>query len=236
MYRGRLVDDAPVRRLRHAPRRPTSASSSCSAPARPACRAPSTCPPRWATTPTTPAPRARSARSAWPSTRSRTCSCCSHGLPLDKVTTSMTINSTAAILLLLYELVAEEQGVPATAIGGTIQNDLLKEYIARGTYIYPPRPSMRIITDIFAYCRERRPAVEHDLDLRLPHPRGRLAPRCRRSRSRSPTASPTCRRRSTPVSTSTSSRPACRSSGTATTTSSRRSPSSAPRGACGTGS
>jgi methylmalonyl-CoA mutase N-terminal domain/subunit len=79
------------------------------------------------------------------------------GLPLDEVTTSMTINSTAAILLLLYELVAEKQGVPAGKIGGTIQNDLLKEYIARGTYIYPPRPSMRIITDIFAYCRERIP-------------------------------------------------------------------------------
>ena len=69
----------------------------------------------------------------------------------------MTINSTAAILLLLYELVAEEQGVPSTAISGTIQNDILKEYIARGTYVYPPRPSMRIITDIFAYCREHVP-------------------------------------------------------------------------------
>src|SRR5712691_2084113 len=80
-----------------------------------------------------------------------------HGLPLAEVTTSMTINATAAILLLLYELVAEGQGVPSTAIGGTIQNDLLKEYIARGTYIYPPRPSMRIITDIFAYCQERIP-------------------------------------------------------------------------------
>ena len=78
-------------------------------------------------------------------------------LPLDKVTTSMTINSTAAILLLLYELVAEEQGVPASAISGTIQNDLLKEYIARGTYVYPPRPSMRLITDIFAYCADRIP-------------------------------------------------------------------------------
>ena len=78
-------------------------------------------------------------------------------LPLDKVTTSMTINSTAAILLLLYELVAEERGVPASAISGTIQNDLLKEYIARGTYVYPPRPSMRIITDIFAYCAKHIP-------------------------------------------------------------------------------
>ena len=80
-----------------------------------------------------------------------------NGLPLDKVTTSMTINSTAAILLLMYELVAEEQGVDASKISGTIQNDLLKEYIARGTYVYPPRPSMRIITDIFAYCSNHVP-------------------------------------------------------------------------------
>ena len=78
-------------------------------------------------------------------------------LPLDQVTTSMTINSTAAILLLMYELVAEERGVPASAISGTIQNDLLKEYIARGTYVYPPRPSMRIITDIFEYCSKHVP-------------------------------------------------------------------------------
>ena len=78
-------------------------------------------------------------------------------LPLDKVTTSMTINSTAAILLLLYELVAEERGVASSEISGTIQNDLLKEYIARGTYIYPPRPSMRVITDIFAYCSKNVP-------------------------------------------------------------------------------
>ena len=78
-------------------------------------------------------------------------------IPLDRVTTSMTINATAAILLLLYELVAEEQGVDASTIGGTVQNDLLKEYAARGTYIYPPQPSMRIITDLFAYCGERIP-------------------------------------------------------------------------------
>ncbi|MFM8531366.1 MAG: methylmalonyl-CoA mutase [Ilumatobacteraceae bacterium] len=78
-------------------------------------------------------------------------------LPLDKVTTSMTINSTAAILLLMYELVAEEQGAPSTAISGTIQTDLLPENIARGPYVYPPRPSMRIITDIFAYCAQNVP-------------------------------------------------------------------------------
>jgi methylmalonyl-CoA mutase N-terminal domain/subunit len=80
------------------------------------------------------------------------------GLPLDEVTTSMTINATAAILLLLYELVAEERGVAPARLGGTVQNDILKEYIARGTYIYPPRPSMRIVTDIFAYCNERLPS------------------------------------------------------------------------------
>src|SRR5579884_3033813 len=80
------------------------------------------------------------------------------GLPLDQVTTSMTINATAAILLLLYQLVAEENGVDPAKLGGTIQNDILKEYVARGTYIYPPRPSMRIITDIFAYCRQHLPS------------------------------------------------------------------------------
>jgi len=79
------------------------------------------------------------------------------GIPLDQVSTSMTINATAPILLLLYELVAEEQGVAASALAGTVQNDLLKEYAARGTYIYPPKPSMRLITDLFAYCHERIP-------------------------------------------------------------------------------
>src|SRR3712207_3469114 len=68
------------------------------------------------------------------------------GMPLDKVTTSMTINATASTLLLLYQLVAEENGIASDKLGGTIQNDILKEYVARGTYIYPPRPSMRIIT------------------------------------------------------------------------------------------
>ncbi len=79
-------------------------------------------------------------------------------MPLDQVTTSMTINATASILLLLYQLVAEENGIDPAQLGGTIQNDILKEYVARGTYIYPPRPSMRIITDIFSYCREHLPS------------------------------------------------------------------------------
>ena len=78
-------------------------------------------------------------------------------IPLGEVSTSMTINATASILLLLYELVAEKQGVAGEKITGTVQNDILKEYTARGTYIYPPKPSMRIITDLFAYCHERLP-------------------------------------------------------------------------------
>ena len=78
-------------------------------------------------------------------------------IPLDKVTTSMTINAPAMMLLALYILVAEEQGVSVDKLGGTIQNDILKEYIARGTYIYPPAPSMRLITDIFSYCTKNVP-------------------------------------------------------------------------------
>ena len=79
------------------------------------------------------------------------------GIPLDRVSTSMTINATAAILLCLYIAVAQRQGIPADRLQGTVQNDILKEYIARGTYIYPPGPSMRLITDLFAFCRERVP-------------------------------------------------------------------------------
>jgi methylmalonyl-CoA mutase, N-terminal domain len=79
------------------------------------------------------------------------------GIPLDEVSTSMTINAPAACLLLLYELVGDEQGVPSEKLRGTTQNDVLKEYIARGNYIYPPIPTMRLTTDIFQYCQERIP-------------------------------------------------------------------------------
>ena len=79
------------------------------------------------------------------------------GLPLDEVSTSMTINAPAALLLLCYELAAAEQGIPGEALRGTVQNDVLKEYVARGNYIFPPRPSMRLTTDLFAYCAERIP-------------------------------------------------------------------------------
>jgi len=79
------------------------------------------------------------------------------GIPLGEVSTSMTINAPASVLLLLYELVAEEQGVKSEQLRGTVQNDILKEYIARGNFIYPPEPSMRLTTDLFAYCRENIP-------------------------------------------------------------------------------
>jgi methylmalonyl-CoA mutase, N-terminal domain len=79
------------------------------------------------------------------------------GIPLDNVSTSMTINATAAILLCMYIAVAEKQGVPAAQLEGTIQNDILKEYIARGTYVFPPRPSLRLIADTFAYCTKHVP-------------------------------------------------------------------------------
>jgi methylmalonyl-CoA mutase, N-terminal domain len=79
------------------------------------------------------------------------------GIPLEKVSTSMTINSTAAILLCLYVAVAKKQGASLAKLSGTVQNDILKEYIARGTYIYPVRPAMRIVTDIFAWCRDHLP-------------------------------------------------------------------------------
>ncbi len=79
------------------------------------------------------------------------------GLPLDKISTSMTINAPAAVLLLMYQTVGEEQGAQPAQLTGTIQNDVLKEYIARGTYIFPPRPSLRLVADTFAYCRRELP-------------------------------------------------------------------------------
>ena len=96
------------------------------------------------------------------------------GIRLADITTSMTINSTAAILLSFYVLVARSQGADLRKLSGTIQNDILKEYIARGTYIYPPRPAMRIITDLFALGRAGAARMEHHLDQRLSHSRSWL--------------------------------------------------------------
>ena len=158
------------------------------------------------------------------------------GIPLDRVSTSMTINATAIILLALYVAVARRQGVPLAALSGTIQNDILKEYVARGTYIYPPRHVAAHRHRHLRVLRARAAELEHDFDQRLSHPRGgidggpggRVHVRQRHRLRR--------RRRSTPGSTSTASASGCRSSSTRTTTSSRRSPSSAPRGGCGRGS
>ncbi len=95
------------------------------------------------------------------------------GIPLGDITTSMTINSPAAMIFAMYLVVAEQQGADWKTLSGTIQNDILKEFIAQKEYIFPPRPSMRLITDIFAFCAERSAEVEHDLGQRVSHPRGR---------------------------------------------------------------
>ena len=100
------------------------------------------------------------ATSAWPASRSipsTTCARCSQGFPLDRMTVSMTMNGAVLPVLALYIVAAEEQGVPPEKLAGTIQNDILKEFMVRNTYIYPPAPSMRIISDIFAYTSERMP-------------------------------------------------------------------------------
>ena len=148
----------------------------------------------------------------------------------------MTINAPASLLLLLYELVAEEQGVAPAALRGTVQNDILKEYVARGNYIFPPRPSMRLTTDLFAYCAERIPrwntisisgyhireagsTAVQELGVHA-RERDRVLPTRRSTRA--------CRR--------TSSASGSRSSSTRTTTSSRRSRSSGRRGGSGRGS
>ena len=154
-------------------------------------------------------------------------------LPLGEVSTSMTINATAPILLAMYVAVADERGVARDQLGGTVQNDILKEYIARGTYIYPPEPSMRLVTDIFAFCaaelprwntisisgyhmREAGATAAQELAFTLAdaiaYVEGAVEPRARR-------------RRASPAGSRSSSAPA--------TTSSRRWPSSAPRAACG---
>ena len=121
--------------------------------------------------------RWRAARSAAPasrSTRSTTCCASSTASRWASVSTSMTINAPAAVLLLLYELAGAEHGVAPADLRGTVQNDVLKEYAARGNYIFPPRPSMRLTVDALPLLQRAPAALQHDLDLRLPHPRGRL--------------------------------------------------------------
>ena len=95
------------------------------------------------------------------------------GIDLGDITTSMTINSPAPMMFAMYLVVAEKQGADWKTLSGTIQNDILKEFIAQKEYIFPPRPSMRLVTDIFAVLLDGRAALEHDLGQRVPHPRGR---------------------------------------------------------------
>ena len=135
------------------------------------------------------------------------------GIPLDRVSTSMTINATAVILLSLYVAVAKQQGASLARLSGTIQNDILKEYVARGTYIYPPRASLRIVTDIFAFCERELPNWNTISISGIIREAGSTAVRKCFTFARSPT----CSRRSTPGSTSTSSDSGCRSSSTRTT-------------------
>ena len=94
------------------------------------------------------------------------------GIDLGRVTTSMTINSPAPIVFAQYLVVAEEQGVPVERLGGTLQNDILKEYIAQKEFIFPVQPSMRLVTDVVTFCAENVPALASHLGERLPHPRG----------------------------------------------------------------
>ena len=124
------------------------------------------------------------------------------GIPLDKMSVSMTMNGAVLPVLAGYIVAAEEQGVSQDQLQGTIQNDILKEFMVRNTYIYPPEPSMRIVADIISYTADQHAEVQLDLDLRLPHARGgrdrragaRVHPR-RRARLRARRARPRHRRR-----------------------------------------
>ena len=165
--------------------------------------------------------------------RSPTWSCCSTASTSDEVSTSMTINATAAILLALYEAVGTAPGRRPGQLRGTIQNDILKEYIARGTYIYPPGPSMRLVTDTVRLLPCRAARVQHDQHLRLPHPRGRLDRGAGGGVHASPTRSPTPMRPWPQACASTTSRRASPSSSPPTTTCSRRWRSSGSHGGSG---
>jgi len=154
------------------------------------------------------------------------------GIPLHRVSVSMTINATACTLLAMVLAVARRQGVAWESLSGTVQNDILKEYIARGTYRFPPRPSLRLITDIFGFCARQVPKW-NTISISGYHRRVPL--RSRRLHSPLQTHANTCARRSRPASGSTSSDPGYRSSSTRTTTFLRRLPSSVRPDGCGHG-
>ena len=227
------VDDAPVRGLRVGARSPTSATATCSSKGSTGLSMAFDLPTQLGLDSDNPRCLGEVGRTGVAIDTIDDMRTAFDEIPLDQVSTSMTINAPAACLLLLYELVGEEQGVPCEQLRGTTQNDMLKEYIARGNYIYPPRADDAADDRPVRVLPREHAEVEHDLDLRLPLPReGLLGGAGGRVHAVAP-GSPTCRRRSTRASTSTSSRRAWRSSSTATTTSSRRSRSSAPPGGCG---
>ena len=156
-YASRAVDDAPVRGLRVGRGDERALPPAARARADRASRSRSTCRRSSASTRTIRSRAARWAARASRSTRSTTCCGCSTASRSASVSTSMTINAPAAVLLLLYELAGAEHGVAPGDLRGTVQNDVLKEYAARGNYIFPPRPSMRLTVDLFRYCNERLP-------------------------------------------------------------------------------
>ena len=125
-------------------------------------------------TPTTTCRSARSVARASRSTRCSTWRHCSTGIPLGDVTVSMTINAPAAIMLAFYVVAAERQGVSADKLGGTIQTDILKEYIAQKEWCFPIDPAMRLVTDMVEWCSQNMPRWHPISDQRLPHPRGRI--------------------------------------------------------------
>jgi len=154
------------------------------------------------------------------------------GIPLDKVSTSMTINAPAPVLVAMYIAVGEKQGIPPAKLMGTAQNDVLKEYVARGTYIFPPRPSLRLAADLIAYCAREVPKF-NSISISGYHIREAGSTAVQEIASPSPTPSPTCRRRSNAARTSTRSAAVSPGSSTRITTSSKRWPSTALCGACG---
>ena len=162
------------------------------------------------------------------------------GIPLGEVSTSMTINSPAAILLAFYVCVAEQQGVPRSALRGTIQTDILKEYIAQKEFIFPPEPSMRLVTDMVEFCAQEMP-LWHPISVSGYHIREAGSTAAQELAFTLADGFTYVDGRSRAASTSTSSRPGSRSSSTPTSTSSRRSPSTAPpagsgRARCASGS
>ena len=214
-----LVDDAPVRRVRHRRGDATRATASCWSKARPACRVAFDLPTQIGYDADDPMALGEVGKVGVSISSvddmARAVRRHSAGQGLDQHDHQRAGGGAAGDV---HRRRPGARASPESQLRGTVQNDILKEYIARGTYIFPPQPSMRLITDLFAYCSEHVPQLEHHQHQRLSHPRGGLAPPCRKWPSRWPTASPTCRRRSTPGWTSTTSRRSCRSSSTRTTT------------------